>query len=91
MRFTFASSVFARAINVRRFFHCFALRAAVFARRRLARTDGMCAFHGFCDIHLFFTWVWTKALNPVQDDSGPGKQWLYRKEHNATFDAYPGS
>jgi hypothetical protein len=58
VRLAFASGVFTGAINVRRFFHCFTLGAAVFAGRRHTRADGVCTLLDFCGFHLFFSWLW---------------------------------
>jgi hypothetical protein len=51
MRFTSAARVATPAINVRRLFHCFALRAAVLIRLRGAGTRRMCAFLSIVSRH----------------------------------------
>ena len=48
-----ASNVNARAIDVRRLFHCLALRAAVLARCCQARANRVGTLLGFCRGHFF--------------------------------------
>ena len=56
-RFAFAAGVSTRTIDIRRLFHSLALRAAVFAGRCCAGTDGVRAFLAFRSSHFFIPLV----------------------------------
>jgi hypothetical protein len=62
-RLAFASCMRARAINVRRLFHGLALGAAILARRRHARTNGVGTLLDFRGGHFVSPGLGSQAAN----------------------------
>jgi len=81
VRVAFACRVFAPAIDVRRLFHCLALRAAILACRCRTGTNWVSALVAFRGIHLFPPFFLSRAGDPSLEISPQECVFLYRKEH----------
>jgi uncharacterized membrane protein len=79
-----ASVVLTPAINVRSLLHCFALGAAVFARRCFARANWVRALLSFRIFHFLYSpGSGSRTGDPWLDINHPEQILLFRKGHNA--------